>query len=79
MCGAETWTFDRHQADILLVRNIDFLRRAARNSTQEKIRNLKIREIMNIQHNIYRDGVDIPRGWEVARTEGYLLYCSNNK
>lgn len=50
--GAETWTISRQQANKLMVLEMDFWRRSARKSRKEKIRNNKIREIMQVDRNI---------------------------
>jgi hypothetical protein len=42
--GAETWTLNTQQANILLATKIDFWRRSARKSRKEKVRNVTIRE-----------------------------------
>ena len=53
LCGAETCTLGRHQANKLLASGMVFRRRSAsKKSRKKKITNLKIREIMNAQYII---------------------------
>ena len=46
--GAETWALAGHQVNQLLATEMDFWRKAARISRKEKIRNLKIIEMMRV-------------------------------
>jgi hypothetical protein len=50
--GAETWTLNTQQANKLLVTEMDFWRRSARKSRKETIRNVTIREVMEVRKNI---------------------------
>jgi hypothetical protein len=50
--GAETWTLNTQHANKLLATEMDFLRRSARKSRKEKVRNVTIREIMEVRKNI---------------------------
>ena len=50
--GAETWTLDRQNANKLLATEMDYWRRAARKSRMDKIRNQRIRELMEVDRNI---------------------------
>jgi hypothetical protein len=50
--GAETWTINTQQANKLLATEMDFWRRSARESRKEKVRNVTIREIMEVGKNI---------------------------
>jgi hypothetical protein len=50
--GGETWTSGKRKECKLISKEVDFWWRAARKSRKEKIRNLKIREIMNAKHYI---------------------------
>jgi hypothetical protein len=50
--GAETWTLNTQQANILLTTEMDFWRRSARISRKEKVRNVTIREVMEVGKNI---------------------------
>jgi hypothetical protein len=46
--GAETWTLNTQQANKLLATEMDFCRSSARKSRKEKVRNVTIREIMEM-------------------------------
>jgi hypothetical protein len=48
----ETWTLHTQQANKLLATEMDFWRRSARKSSNEKFRNGTIREIMQVGKNI---------------------------
>jgi hypothetical protein len=50
--GAETWTLNTQQANTLLATEMDFWRRSARKSRKEMVRNVTIREIMEVGKNI---------------------------
>jgi hypothetical protein len=50
--GAETWTLNTQQANKLLAAEMDFWRRSARKSRKEKVRNVTIRKIMEVEKNI---------------------------
>jgi hypothetical protein len=50
--GAETWTLHIQQANKLLATEMDFWRRSARKSGKENVRNVTIREIMEVGKNI---------------------------
>jgi hypothetical protein len=50
--GTETWTLNTQQANKLLATEMDFWRRSARKSRKEKVRNVTIREIMEVRKNI---------------------------
>jgi hypothetical protein len=50
--GAETWTLNTQQANKLLATEMDFWRRSARKSRKEKVRNVTIREVMEVRKNI---------------------------
>jgi hypothetical protein len=50
--GAETWTLNTQQANKLLATEIDFRRRSDRKSRKERVRNVTIREIMEVEKNI---------------------------
>jgi hypothetical protein len=50
--GAETWTLNTQQANKLLATEMDFWRRSARKSREYKVRNVIIREIMEVGKNI---------------------------
>jgi hypothetical protein len=50
--GAETWTLNTQQENKLLATEMDFWRRSARKSRKEKVRNVTIREIMEVGKNI---------------------------
>jgi Zn-dependent M16 (insulinase) family peptidase len=50
--GAETWTLNTQQANKLLGTEMDFLRRSARKSRKENVRNVTVREIMEVGKNI---------------------------
>jgi hypothetical protein len=50
--GAETWTLNTQQANKLLATEMDFWRRSARKSRKEKVRNVTIREVMEVGKNI---------------------------
>jgi hypothetical protein len=49
--GADTWTLNTQQANKLLATEMDFWR-SARKSRKEKVRNVTIREIMEVGKNI---------------------------
>jgi hypothetical protein len=49
---AETWTLNTQQANKLLAAEMDFWRRSARKSKKEKVRNITIREVMEVRKNI---------------------------
>ena len=49
--GAETWKFNTNLESKLMTMEIDFLRRSARCSRLEKIRNNVIREKMSIKNS----------------------------
>jgi hypothetical protein len=48
----QTWTLNTQQANKLLATEMDFWRRSARKSRKEKVRNVTIREIMEVGKNI---------------------------
>jgi hypothetical protein len=48
----ETWTLNTQQANKLLAIEMDFWRRSARKSRKEKVRNVTIREVMEVGKNI---------------------------
>jgi hypothetical protein len=50
--GAETWTLNIQQANKLLATEMDFWRRSARKSRKEKVRNVTIRDIVEVGKNI---------------------------
>jgi chromosome condensin MukBEF complex kleisin-like MukF subunit len=50
--GAETWTLNTQQANKLLATEMDFWRRSARKSKKEKVRNVTIREVMEVGKKI---------------------------
>jgi hypothetical protein len=50
--GAETWTLNTQQANKLLATEMDFWRSSARKSRKEKVRNVTIRELMEVGKNI---------------------------
>jgi hypothetical protein len=50
--GAVTWILNTQQANKLLATELDFWRRSARKSRKEKVRNVTIREIMEVGKNI---------------------------
>jgi hypothetical protein len=50
--GAEIWTLNTQQANKLLATEMEFWRRSARKSRKEKVRNVTIREIMEVRKNI---------------------------
>jgi hypothetical protein len=50
--GAETWTLNTQQANKLLATEMDFWRKSARKSRKEKVRNVTIREVMEVRKNI---------------------------
>jgi hypothetical protein len=50
--GAETWTLNTQQANKLLATEMDFWRRSARKSRKEKVRNVTIREVIEVGKNI---------------------------
>jgi hypothetical protein len=49
--GAETWTLNTQQANKLLATEMDFWR-SERKSRKEKVRNVTIREVMEVRKNI---------------------------
>jgi ribosomal protein L11 len=49
--GAETWTLNTQQASKLLATEMDFWRRS-RKSRKAKVRNVTVREIMEVGKNI---------------------------
>jgi hypothetical protein len=49
---AETWTLNTQQANKLLATEIHFWRRSERKSRKEKVRNVTIREVMEVGKNI---------------------------
>jgi hypothetical protein len=49
--GAEIWTLNTKQANKLLATEMDFCRRSARKSRKEKVRNVTIREVMEVRKN----------------------------
>jgi hypothetical protein len=49
--GAETWTLNTQQANKLLETEMDFWR-SARKSRKEKVRNVTIREVMEVGKNM---------------------------
>jgi hypothetical protein len=50
--GAETWTLNTQQANKLLAAEIDFWRISATKSRKEKVRNVTIREVIEVGKNI---------------------------
>jgi hypothetical protein len=50
--GAETWSLNTQQANKLLATEMDFWRRSARKSRKVKVRNVTIREVMEVRKNI---------------------------
>ena len=50
---AETWKFNKNLESNLMSMEIDFLRRSARRSRLEKIRNNVIREKTNIDNSVF--------------------------
>jgi hypothetical protein len=50
--GSETLTLNTQQANKLLATEMDFWRRSARKSRKDKVRNVTIREIMEVGKNI---------------------------
>jgi hypothetical protein len=50
--GAETWTLNTQQANKLVAIEMDFWRRSARKSRKEEVRNVTIRENMEVGKNI---------------------------
>jgi hypothetical protein len=50
--GAETWTLNTQQENKLLATGMDFWRRSARKSRKEKVRNVTIKEVMEVRKNI---------------------------
>jgi hypothetical protein len=50
--GTETWSLNTQQANKLLATEMDFWRRSARKSRKEKVRNVTIREVMEVRKNI---------------------------
>jgi hypothetical protein len=50
--GAETWTLNTQQENKLLATETDFWRRSARKSRKERVRNVTIKEIMEVEKNI---------------------------
>jgi hypothetical protein len=50
--GAETWSLNTKQANKLLATETEFWRRSARKSRKEKVRNVTIREVMEVRKNI---------------------------
>jgi hypothetical protein len=50
--GAETWSLNTQQANKLLATEMDFWRRSARKSRKEKVRNVTIREVIEVGKNI---------------------------
>jgi hypothetical protein len=50
--GAETRTLNTQQANKLLATEMGFWRRSARKSRQEKVRNVTIREVVEVRKNI---------------------------
>jgi hypothetical protein len=50
--GAETWTLNTQQANKLLATDMDFWRRSARKSRKEKVRNVTIRDVIEVGKNI---------------------------
>ena len=50
--GAETWKFNKNLESKLMLMEMDILRRSARYSRLEKIRNNFIREKMNITNSV---------------------------
>jgi hypothetical protein len=49
--GTETWTLNTQQANKLLATEMDFWRRSARKSRKQKVRNVTIREVMEVRKN----------------------------
>jgi hypothetical protein len=49
--GAETWALNTQQANKLLATEMDFWR-SARKSRKEKVRNVTIRDIMEVEKNV---------------------------
>ena len=49
--GAETWALGRQQANKLMATEINFPLKAGKKSRKEKIRVLKISEIMNFEQH----------------------------
>jgi hypothetical protein len=49
---AETWTVNTQQANKLFGTEMDFWRRSARKPRKEKVRNVTIREIMEVGKNV---------------------------
>jgi hypothetical protein len=52
--GAETWTLNTQQANKLLATEMDVWKRSVRKSRKEKVRNVTIREVMEVGKNIFR-------------------------
>jgi hypothetical protein len=50
--GEKTWTLNTQQVNKLLATEMDFWRRSARKLRKEKVRNVTIREIMEVGKNI---------------------------
>jgi chromosome condensin MukBEF complex kleisin-like MukF subunit len=71
---AETWTLNTEQANKLLATEMDFWRRSARKSRKEKVRNVTIREVMEVRKNILEVIEEKPLRWfrHVKRMPGNL-------
>ena len=54
LCGGKVLTLSRYQSNTLMSIEIDFWLRVAKKSRKETSRNLKIKEIINIQQSIIK-------------------------
>ena len=50
--GSETWTINRKQASKLMATEMGYWRRTAMKSRRDKVRNVDIREIMQVKKNV---------------------------
>jgi hypothetical protein len=73
--GAETWSLNTQQANKLLATEMDIWRRPARKSRKEKVRNVTIREVMEVRKNILEVTEEKRLRWfgHVKRTSGNRL------
>ena len=70
--GAEIWKLNKNLTSKLMSMEMDFLRRSARHSRLEKIRNTIIRKEMNVKNSVI-DYVTYNGGDENKRTGGRRL------
>mgnify|MGYP000580765113 CR=1 FL=1 len=71
---AETWTINRVQEGKLRATELDFWRRSARKSRRDKIKNVEIKQIMNVEKDI----VEVINGKRLQRY-GHILKMNDGK